>query len=36
MGLEPSCAVADTMLMSYVLDAASGRYGLCGETYFGN
>ncbi|MEC8307640.1 MAG: DNA polymerase I [Pseudomonadota bacterium] len=28
VGLEPSCAVADTMLMSYVLDAASGRHDM--------
>ena len=28
MGLEPGCAVADTMLMSYVLDAASGRHDM--------
>ena len=28
VGLKPSCAVADTMLMSYVLDAASGRHDL--------
>ena len=27
-GLQPSCAVADTMLMSYVLDAASGRHDM--------
>jgi len=28
VGLKPSCAVADTMLMSYVLDAASGRHDM--------
>ena len=27
-GLSRSCAVADTMLMSYVLDAASGRHDM--------
>ncbi len=28
VGLKPSCTVADTMLMSYVLDAASGRHDM--------
>ena len=28
VGLIPRCALADTMLMSYVLDAAGGRHDM--------